>query len=229
MKSFITLSLSVFLSCGIQCADNTITRGDLPNSFGRFAKASLCEIEERYNHNASSLSLRNERINLLDLVNLFENKPIQDLRLENCTIVGDIGILGRMVHLNRLFFEGSNIGDNGAIAIAQNTRVTWINLSGNNIGDAGAQALASVGNRNITNLRLDDNNIGDAGAMALSGSNNIRELYLLKNDIRTTQTAESLIANMNFVEVIFRVNIYNTKGQNTKLVNNLRKKYGRKL
>jgi len=45
---------------------------------------------------------------------------------------------------------GNNVGDAGAQALSQNTTLTSLNLDGNEVGDAGAQALS----QNTTLLRL---------------------------------------------------------------------------
>ena len=51
----------------------------------------------------------------------------------------------------------NEIGDAGANALAQNKRLTTLDVSGNEIGDAGAIALAQ--NRNLTILRRGGNSI----------------------------------------------------------------------
>jgi Leucine-rich repeat (LRR) protein len=50
------------------------------------------------------------------------------------------------------------------------SKLESLNLSSNNIGDAGASAIAeSVNLSKLESLNLSSNNIGDEGASALSG------------------------------------------------------------
>merc|ERR1719197_34946 len=71
-----------------------------------------------------------------------------------------------------LFLFGNNIGDAGAQALAPelpHTGITELHLQGNHIGAAGAQALApELPHTCITHLYLNANHIGDAGAQALA-------------------------------------------------------------
>lgn len=72
--------------------------------------------------------------------------------------------------------SGLNLGDKGACAVAlalaepPNNALGELCLGSNGIGDAGAQALASVISAGavLRRLSLRDNNIGDAGARALA-------------------------------------------------------------
>eukprot|EP00811_Abedinium_folium_P011477 NODE_20627_length_789_cov_6.936556.p2 GENE.NODE_20627_length_789_cov_6.936556~~NODE_20627_length_789_cov_6.936556.p2 ORF type:complete len:138 (-),score=24.77 NODE_20627_length_789_cov_6.936556:13-426(-) len=76
--------------------------------------------------------------------------------------------------LTSLFLSRNEIGDAGAQALAKalrsNNHLEYLSLSGNEIGDAGAQALAAMlhQNRTLKDLCLYSNEIGDAGTQALS-------------------------------------------------------------
>jgi len=75
--------------------------------------------------------------------------------------------------VKQLHLYGNQLGDAGAEAIAAmlrtNSSLTLLFLQGNNIGDAGAEAIAAMlrTNRSLTTLYLHDNKIGDAGKKAV--------------------------------------------------------------
>ena len=68
----------------------------------------------------------------------------------------------------------NDIGDAGARALAENATITQLDVSANNIGDAGAQALAE--NVTIKQLNVSENEIGDAGAQALAANATLKKL-----------------------------------------------------
>ncbi|XP_068686712.1 NLR family CARD domain-containing protein 3-like [Montipora foliosa] len=76
--------------------------------------------------------------------------------------------------LTKLYLSGNGIGDTGAAALAKaveiNSTLTELYLSGNGIGDTGAAALAKAVeiNSTLTTLGLSGNGIGDSGAAALA-------------------------------------------------------------
>ena len=76
--------------------------------------------------------------------------------------------------LTRLDLSGSGIGDSGAAALAKaveiNSTLTHLYLSYNRIGDSGAAELAKAVeiNSTVTRLDLSENGIGDSGAAALA-------------------------------------------------------------
>ncbi|XP_068753929.1 nucleotide-binding oligomerization domain-containing protein 2-like [Montipora capricornis] len=76
--------------------------------------------------------------------------------------------------LTTLKLSGNSIGDAGATSLSQalavNTSLTTLELYGNSIGDAGATSLsqALAVNTSLTTLELYGNSIGDAGATSLS-------------------------------------------------------------
>jgi hypothetical protein len=63
--------------------------------------------------------------------------------------------------------------------LQQHPEITVVNLSVNNIGDPGAEALAET---SITNLDVSDNKIGDKGAKALARGN-LTELAITQNRV----------------------------------------------
>jgi hypothetical protein len=70
--------------------------------------------------------------------------------------------------LTSLKLADNQIGDAGACALASLTQLDWLNLSGNRIGDAGARALSALVDVRI--LELERNQIGQDGIRALLAS-----------------------------------------------------------
>ena len=76
--------------------------------------------------------------------------------------------------LTKLYLSGNGIGDTGAAALAKaveiNSTLTELYLSGNGIGDTGTAALAKAVEINsmLATLGLSGNGIGDSGAAALA-------------------------------------------------------------
>ena len=104
----------------------------------------------------------------------------------------DINNLNGLLHLldRRMFpaltsldLTGNNIGDTGAQAIAESlnmARLTSLSLGSNNIGVAGAQAIAGSPNmESLTSLNLGGNRIGDTGVQAIAGSPRMARLTSL--------------------------------------------------
>jgi hypothetical protein len=54
--------------------------------------------------------------------------------------------------LTSLDLSENNIGDEGAMALAQNTTLTSLNLERNNIGDEGKRALKNSQNLNLRKI-----------------------------------------------------------------------------
>lgn len=86
------------------------------------------------------------------------------------------------------------LGDDGAVLFSQivakkDWYQSFLDLSDNQISDAGAQALAA----NITwsILYLEKNHIGNAGMIALAKNTNIEMLYLNHNDISDAGALEA--------------------------------------
>ncbi|MDF1683913.1 MAG: hypothetical protein P1U36_04565 [Legionellaceae bacterium] len=72
-------------------------------------------------------------------------------------------------------------------ALAQNTHINLLDLSGNFIGCEGAVALAQI--TTITSLDLSFNGIGEDGAVALAANTTLKLLNLGRNAIETGGTA----------------------------------------
>jgi Leucine Rich repeat/Leucine rich repeat len=80
-----------------------------------------------------------------------------------------------------LDLSGNLIGNAGAEILSKNTTLTMLSLGSNQIGDAGAQALSK--NTTLTTLNLEWNQIGDAGAQALPKNTTLTTLDLSGNEI----------------------------------------------
>jgi internalin A len=83
--------------------------------------------------------------------------------------------------LKSLDLAGNQIGETGAKAIASLTRLTLLDLAGNQIGDKGANAIASL--TGLSSLELVANQIGDAGARAIANLSGLTSLGLASNQI----------------------------------------------
>jgi Ran GTPase-activating protein (RanGAP) involved in mRNA processing and transport len=74
--------------------------------------------------------------------------------------------------ITMLALEGQDIGDDGAVALADvlaSSSLTTLSLPGNKIGADGARAIATaISGSNLAELALWDNDIGDDGATAIA-------------------------------------------------------------
>ena len=107
------------------------------------------------------------------------NHTIFDEKIRMVTEIGAVYLARVFRHNHNIIFSnidffGSNIGDDGAVALAEalrhNSTLNSLNLYGNNIGDAGAVALAKALHHNSTlnSLGLNsNNNIGEKGTHQL--------------------------------------------------------------
>jgi hypothetical protein len=106
-----------------------------------------------------------------------------------------IGVrLFQVLELVRLTsLDVSEIGDDGARALAPLTELTSLNVSGNAIGDDGAHALAAF--PRLTHLDLNGNRIGNHGARALldAWSDAPRLPSLRTLDLRANRDIESVL------------------------------------
>jgi hypothetical protein len=98
-------------------------------------------------------------------------------RGSSVTVNGINACLGKILgcpKLVKLDLSGNNIGDDGAKAIADALKVNHsletLYLNDNNIGDDGAKAIADAlkDNKSLDKLDLDDNKIDDDGAKAIA-------------------------------------------------------------
>ena len=100
---------------------------------------------------------------------------VRQLRLTKCAVTGEVLAMGvRMApQLTTLDLSGNNIGEAGARAVAEALRhvpqLTQLYLSSNSIGNAGARAVAEALRHvpQLTRLYLFGNSIGDAGGAAV--------------------------------------------------------------
>ncbi|MEA3207144.1 MAG: hypothetical protein QOE70_201 [Chthoniobacter sp.] len=76
----------------------------------------------------------------------------------------------------------NRIGDEGAVALANTGSFSTLTLAGNYVGDLGARAFAE--NSTITSLIISHNRIGDDGAEALAKNKTITTLAIGNNNIR---------------------------------------------
>jgi hypothetical protein len=90
--------------------------------------------------------------------------------------------------ITSVYLTGNNIGDTGAVALAEafkmNTTISVVGLSGNNIGDTGAATLGEAFKMNttITAVNLSRNNITRLPA-SLAQNRTITQLYYCFNPI----------------------------------------------
>ncbi|MBX9702595.1 MAG: leucine-rich repeat domain-containing protein [Silvanigrellaceae bacterium] len=119
-------------------------------------------------------------INVLKFIGKYfpnlEILKISNLKCDTRPIIVELTniLLSKFSKLTHLDLSINQIGDAGAqalaAAIANRTNLTHLDLYQNQIGDAGAQALADAlaNHTNLTRLDLSKNQIGDAGAQALA-------------------------------------------------------------
>jgi internalin A len=109
-----------------------------------------------------------------------------------------------LTRLTSLNLWGNEIGDKGAAALAALTQLTSLNLRRNAIGDKGAAALAAL--TQLTSLNLVVNAIGDKGAAALAALTQLNWLDLQENPVVDT-TPFATMRRLTFL------NLKNTKVQ----------------
>lgn len=132
-----------------------------------FSAAGAEMFNQEYHEKAIERAMEVARLPLLQEFNTKDN-----FTGDNTIQLGDEGAIiiagSASPHLITVRMIGQDIGDAGAIALAGNLSIVNLDLSENHIGDAGAIALA--GKANLASLDLSNNNIGDAGADALRNS-----------------------------------------------------------
>jgi internalin A len=117
---------------------------------------------------------------------LFLSLPyLTHLHLENNRIVGlpeQIAALTNLTYLNLdSDRDGNQIGDDGARAIATLKSLASLNLRHNQIGTEGARAIAAL--KSLTSLNLWGNQIGPDGARAIAALKSLTSLNLWSNQI----------------------------------------------
>eukprot|EP00966_Prymnesium_polylepis_P135045 3121568-Prymnesium_polylepis.1 len=96
-----------------------------------------------------------------------------DCKLRDAGVEELTKVLEGNTTLTYLRLSGNDIGDAGVEKLAKwlerNTTLTYLGLSWNKVSDGGARALAAMleGNTTLTALRLGENNIGEAGVEKL--------------------------------------------------------------
>lgn len=121
--------------------------------------------------------------NVLDLSHLKENLRMKgdSFKVTSKLIPHLTAFLNSHPQINSLNFYGNYLGDEIAIALADNTTLTTLNLVVSNISDIGAAALAT--NKTLVTLDLGANNITDMGAKALAKNTTLKNLALGSNSI----------------------------------------------
>ena len=111
--------------------------------------------------------------------------------------IGDQGAVGlsKLTALKILIATNNNIGDEGAVALAKLPDLKELNLMDNPVSDKGAIALAK--NSSITRLKI-GNQVGDAGAEALAHGN----FEYLEISGPVTHIGASALANYSKVEIL---------------------------
>lgn len=87
-----------------------------------------------------------------------------------------------------------------------------LDLSGNNITDAGAMQLATLARLKI--LNLENNNVNDAGALCLIKCEHLEGLNLTRNNLHPAQSEtllQALAARQNKLEIEVKSNLLGDK------------------
>lgn len=115
--------------------------------------------------------------------------------------------------LRELYAAGNSFGADGATAIAEGSwsHLHTLDLGGNDLGTAGAEALAqAAGLAALADVRLADNDIVDAGATAVAGAAwaaGVRHLALGSNGI--TAPGATALATSPALRQLARLNLDN--------------------
>ena len=128
------------------------------------------------------------------------NKSLQNLDLQNNNIVEEgmvdiITALSMYPHLQQLYFEGNHLRNNGCVALAtllrcSATELEYLNISRNEIGDEGIEALvpALANCSHLERLFLSNNpSITTRGWQSLATileapNSNLKELFIARNN-----------------------------------------------
>ena len=116
-----------------------------------------------------NVSLTDLDLHLSSLRTMFSRAKIDNKEIDQLSQA--LSVNTELTHLN---LSGNEIGESGAQllseALSVNTKLTHLNLSGNEIGESGAQLLSEAlsVNTKLTHLNLSGNQIGKSGAQFLS-------------------------------------------------------------
>ena len=176
---FSKLKQVLLFSCGILAVQCEETAVDLManittqvNKFGKETVPIALECIAECKREKSNVHVRLARVfgSRLELKSAgVRRKTLRELHV--ASLAEAIKVNPTVTHLN---LTDNNIGDAGAASLAEamkvNTTLTQLSLWDNNIGAAGAASLAEAMkvNTTLTQLSLWDNNIGDAGAASLA-------------------------------------------------------------
>ena len=118
-----------------------------------------------------NVSLTDLDLHLSSLRTMFSRAKIDNKEIDQLSQA--LSVNTELTHLN---LSGNEIGESGAQllseALSVNTKLTHLNLSGNQIGKSGAQLLSNAlsVNTKLTHLNLSGNQIGKSGAQLLSNA-----------------------------------------------------------
>lgn len=118
-------------------------------------------------------------------------------------------ILDNIPAITELDVSGTDLGDEGAKALASNQTITTLDVGGTKITDVGAKALAE--NHTITTLKLTHNPIGDEGAKAFASNQTITTLGVAGTGI-TDVGAKALAENCTITTLNLIANYVTNEG-----------------
>ena len=124
----------------------------------------------------------------------WSNKELTD---GDCKVIAHLIAAKFMAVLTTLVLGGNDIGDEGAIAIAEALKVTAVVttlfLNCNNITDEGAKAIAEALKVNavVTTLALGGNSIGDEGAIAIAEALKVTEALKVNAVLKNLRKASA--------------------------------------
>jgi Ran GTPase-activating protein (RanGAP) involved in mRNA processing and transport len=155
----------------------------------------MCKINDNHCEN---IAIALQKITKLKILNLNSN----NIGNGGATLIANALKNFKNKSLTNLQLSTNKIGDKGADALLkalnEYQQINFINLSFNNIGDAGLKQLTQLNKNSLTILKLRHNNIGGKGAIEigkmLSQNKKLEQLYLDHNKIGDKGAKE--IANM---------------------------------
>ncbi|WP_425360853.1 MULTISPECIES: leucine-rich repeat domain-containing protein [unclassified Candidatus Tisiphia] len=153
--------------------------------------------------------------NLNEFSSFIQNSShITALNLENCNIndmdIGKIELLIKSINNSNITYldiHGNKITDAGAIAIATMPNLTYLDIHENDITDIGATAIATMPNLTYLDIHK-NNNITDIGATVIATMPNLTYLDIHENDITdacVTAIAKVLKDNTSLISFGIRI------------------------